>query len=196
MKYEIKGWWMVFASMRALRFFCEYKQGEKICFAIGEQFSEYNLRAASASYIFRLQQSIWKSFSFKQNRKYFRKTMWYSSLSSKNIQLRVHHSGRETSCDWNRLGSVVRRRRFSFQLKPRVLQRMSWVYKRGWRKGHDWCGWRRAWRGTRSSCQNNLFWKNPKASKPFLLKTQPNYSPVSRAVEKLRRNQGNNIFSF
>ena len=28
--------------------------------------------------------------------------------------------------------------------------------------------------GTRSSCQNNLFWKNPKASKPFLLKTRPN----------------------
>ena len=32
-----------------------------------------------------------------------------------NIQLRVHRSGRETSCDWNRLGSAVHRRRFSYR---------------------------------------------------------------------------------
>ena len=45
--------------------------------------------------------------------------------------------------------------------------------------------------------RTNLSWKNPKASKPFLLKSRPNQSPVSRAVEKLRRTQGNNyIFSF
>ena len=33
---------------------------------------EFALRAASTSYIFHLQQSIWKSFSLKENRKYFK----------------------------------------------------------------------------------------------------------------------------
>ena len=42
-----------------------------------------------------------------------------------NIQLRVHHSGRETSCAWHRLGSAVHRRRFSNRLKPRAQRRMS-----------------------------------------------------------------------
>ena len=48
-----------------------------------------------------------------------------------NIQLRVHHSGRETSCAWHRLGSAVHRRRFSNRLKPRALRRMSRAYKGG-----------------------------------------------------------------
>ena len=43
-----------------------------------------------------------------------------------------------------------------------------------WRKGHDWCGWRRTWRGTRSSCQNNLFGRIQKLPNRFLLKTRPN----------------------
>ena len=40
-----------FASMRALRFFCEHEQRWKICFASSEQFEKYNSRAASTSYI-------------------------------------------------------------------------------------------------------------------------------------------------
>ena len=37
-----------------------------------EQLRQYNSQAASTSYIFRLQQSIWKSFFFKQNRKHYK----------------------------------------------------------------------------------------------------------------------------
>ena len=48
-----------------------------------------------------------------------------------NIQLRVHRSGRETSCAWHRLGSAVYRRRFSYRFKPRALRRMSRSYKEG-----------------------------------------------------------------
>ena len=48
-----------------------------------------------------------------------------------NIQLRVHRSGRETSCAWHRLGSAVYRRRFSYRFKPRALRRMSRSYKGG-----------------------------------------------------------------
>ena len=52
-------------AFRALRFFCELARAEikKNCFPNCEQFREYNSRAASTSYIFRLQQSIWKSSS-------------------------------------------------------------------------------------------------------------------------------------
>ena len=46
-----------------------------------------------------------------------------------NIQLRVHRSGRETSCDWNRLEGAVHRRRFSDRFKPRALRRMSRAYR-------------------------------------------------------------------
>ena len=49
---------MVFASIR------EHAEHFHF-FASSEQFREYNSRAASTSYIFRLQQSIWKSFSLK-----------------------------------------------------------------------------------------------------------------------------------
>ena len=45
--------------------------------------------------------------------------------------IRVHRSGRETSCDWNRLGSAVYRQRFSYLFKPRALRRMSRGYKGG-----------------------------------------------------------------
>ena len=47
-----------------------------------------------------------------------------------------------------------------------------------------------------NSNKNSLLWKNPKASKPFLIENTAYESPVSRAVEKLRRVKGNNIFSF
>ena len=53
-------------AFRALRFFCELARAEikkKNCFPNSEQFREYNSRAVSTSYIFRLQQSIWKSSS-------------------------------------------------------------------------------------------------------------------------------------
>ena len=46
-------------------FFASTSKDKKICLASSEQFREYNSRAASTSYIFRLQQSIWKSFSLK-----------------------------------------------------------------------------------------------------------------------------------
>ena len=52
-----------------------------------------------------------------------------------NIQLRVHRSGRETSCAWHRLGSAVHRRRFSYRFKPTALRRKSRAYKRGLKKG-------------------------------------------------------------
>ena len=35
----------------------------------------------------------------------------------------------ETSCDWNRLGSAVHRRRFSYRFKPTTIRRMSRAYK-------------------------------------------------------------------
>ena len=47
-----------------------------------------------------------------------------------------------------------------------------------------------------NSNKNSLLWKNPKASKPFFIENTAYESPVSRAVEKLRRVKGNNIFSF
>ena len=55
-----------FESMRALRFFNLRARAEiKNLLASSEQFRGYNSRTASTSYIFSLQQSIWKSFSLK-----------------------------------------------------------------------------------------------------------------------------------
>ena len=66
---QMKGWRMVFASISEhaehCDFFASTSRNKKICFASSEQFREYNSRAASTSSIFRLQQSIWKSFSLK-----------------------------------------------------------------------------------------------------------------------------------
>ena len=65
---QMNGWRMVFASIRERAEHCDFfastSRNKKICFASSEHFREYNSRAATSS-IFRLQQSIWKSFSLK-----------------------------------------------------------------------------------------------------------------------------------
>ena len=58
---------MVFASIgehASIAIFFWARAEKKICFASKGQFREYNSQAVS-TYIFRLQQSIWKSFSLE-----------------------------------------------------------------------------------------------------------------------------------
>ena len=131
------------------------------------------------------------------------KTMWYSSLSSEisgpftlgnlaknlkrtssEVKMHLYASDPEDCLIFNyeftaqvekhlAIGTV-HRRRFSYQFKPRALRRMSRTCKGvEERDMTDVDEELRTWRGTRSSYQNNLFWKNPKASKPFYWKQGP-----------------------
>ena len=72
----LKGWYVhrnnlrgdewslrAFANISSTAIFLRARAEIKMSFTSSEQFREYNSRAASISYIFRLQQSIWKSFS-------------------------------------------------------------------------------------------------------------------------------------
>ena len=74
----LKGWYVhgnnlrgdewslrAFASISSTAIFlrASTSRDKKNCFPNSEQFREYNSRAASTSYIFRLQQSMWKSSS-------------------------------------------------------------------------------------------------------------------------------------
>ena len=122
----------------------------------------YNSQAARTSYIFRLQQSIGNPFFFfKQNRKYFKtgflkrwqnfcgRPSWCSILrdyfGNKNDL-----GGFKTNSTWNRSCTLrFREQGFVEALVTLLIEHFN-------------------------SNKNNLFWKNPKASKPFLLKTRPN----------------------
>ena len=119
---------MVFASISSTAIFlrASTSRDKKNCFPNSEQFREYNSRAASTSYIFRLQQSIWKSFSiwgFNLERlKFFEASLSGTLSRSNQLQSRLMPNDVTFSLHFIRHVFVRIRKQRSLEEQPHITK--------------------------------------------------------------------------